>query len=69
MLAGYLTPADCAAAIADMDDAERLNAADIVERYHEAVKKYQDQLTQKRRAREEQKQAVAARRGTLHAVG
>ncbi|MFG3517677.1 helix-turn-helix domain-containing protein [Streptomyces bobili] len=69
MLAGYLTPADCAAAIADMDPAERLNAPDFVERYHEAVKMYQDQLAQKRQAREQQKKAVAARRGALHAVG
>ncbi|MFE4698740.1 MarR family transcriptional regulator [Streptomyces sp. NPDC056738] len=69
MLAGYLTPADCAAAIADMDPTERLNAADFVERYHEAVQMYQDQLAQKREAREQQKKTVAARRGTLHAVG
>ncbi|MFD0068816.1 MarR family transcriptional regulator [Streptomyces sp. NPDC059944] len=69
MLAGYLTPADCAAALADMDPAERLNAPDFVERYHEAVKMYQDQLAQKRQAREQQKKAVAVRRGALHAVG
>ncbi|MHB9856627.1 MarR family transcriptional regulator [Streptomyces krungchingensis] len=69
MLAGYLTPADCAAAIADMDPAERLNAPDFVERYHEAVQMYQDELAKERRAREEQKRAVASRRGALHAVG
>lgn len=69
MLAGYLSLADCTAAVADMDPAERLNAPDFVERYHKAVKMYQDQLAQKRKARELQKKAVAARRGALHAVG
>lgn len=69
MLAGYLSTADCTAAINAMPDNERLNASDFVERYHQAVKMYQDQLAQKRREREEQKKAVASRRGALHAVG
>ncbi|MEU8936267.1 MarR family transcriptional regulator [Streptomyces sp. NPDC048409] len=69
MLAGYLSLADCTAAVADMEPAERLNAPDFVERYHEAVKMYQDQLAQKRQARDQQKKVVAARRGALHAVG
>ena len=69
MLAGYLSPADCAAAMDGMAAAERLNAPDFVERYHEAVKMYQDQLAEKRRAREQQKKHIASRRGALHAVG
>ncbi|MET8291122.1 hypothetical protein ABZV80_38865 [Streptomyces sp. NPDC005132] len=69
VLAGYLTPADCAAAIKDMQLEEPLNAPDFFGRYHYAVKMYQDELAKKRRARDTQKQIVAARRGALHAVG
>ncbi|MFE1988172.1 hypothetical protein [Streptomyces mirabilis] len=53
VLAGYLTPADCAAAIKDMQLEERLNAPDFSGRYHYAAKMYQDELAKKRRARDD----------------
>ncbi|MFJ3213852.1 MarR family transcriptional regulator [Streptomyces flaveolus] len=49
MLAAYETPADARAAIEAMDPADRLDDPYFVERYHQAVEDYRDQLARDRR--------------------
>ncbi|WP_245235975.1 MarR family transcriptional regulator [Streptomyces durhamensis] len=63
MLAAYLSPEDAIAAVKAMPKNERLKATDFVDRYRRVITAYQDQLTEKRRRRED-----AKRRQNLKAV-
>ncbi|GAB2628148.1 hypothetical protein GCM10027168_69820 [Streptomyces capparidis] len=49
MLAGYTTPADVRAAVEAMNPADRLDDPHFVDRYHQAVTDYRDQLARERR--------------------
>ncbi|MEU0162910.1 helix-turn-helix domain-containing protein [Streptomyces sp. NPDC006261] len=63
MLAAYLSPEDAVAAVKEMPKGQRLNSSSFVEHYRQAVTAYQDQLSEKRRQREN-----AKRRQNLKAV-
>ncbi|GGO60272.1 MarR family transcriptional regulator [Streptomyces lasiicapitis] len=68
MLAGYNSPEDAVAAVKAMSSDERLDDPHFVDRYHQAVDEYEDQLAEQRRKRAAKKAAAAKRRGALHAV-
>ncbi|MGW2083323.1 MarR family transcriptional regulator [Streptomyces sp. NPDC001939] len=63
MLAAYLSPEDAVAAVRKMPPEQRLNSPSFMERYHQAVEDYRDQLAAKRRRKEN-----AKRREVLKAV-
>ncbi|MGV9992843.1 MarR family transcriptional regulator [Streptomyces sp. NPDC003374] len=63
MLAAYASPEDAIAAVKAMPAEQRLNSKGFAERYRQAAQAYQDQLAEKRKAKEK-----ARRRQVLQAV-